>query len=209
MSSPSTAKNELVLGLTASEAKILILGMVSTTDGKVDYQLLAQKGGYKTKDSAATVYNGARRKLLKLHGDSSASATTGGAKSKTLAANEGENDESTATPASKKGTPKRKKAAPAITGNNETPDSCLPTDAQLNDLDETPTPTPKRQRKKGTAVKVGSPKKTTKTAKVKAEETGKHETLDDMGNPLPSLELDAEDRALSADLDRFLKSEGN
>lgn len=35
MSSPSTAKNELVLGLTASEAKILILGMVSTTDGKV------------------------------------------------------------------------------------------------------------------------------------------------------------------------------
>ncbi|KAJ9296094.1 hypothetical protein DTO271G3_5669 [Paecilomyces variotii] len=204
MSSPSAAKNELVLGLTASEAKILILGMVSTFDGKVDYQLLAQKGGYKTKDSAATVYNGARRKLLKLHGDPSAAATTVGSKGKSLAGNEDENDEA----AAKKSTPKRKKSAPA-NNDNGSPDTSLPIESLLNDLDETPTPTPKRQRKKGTAVKVGSPKKTAKTPKVKAEETSKHETLDEMGNPLPSLELDAEDRALHVDLDRFLKSEGN
>lgn len=35
MAGPSPAKNELVLGLTPSEAKVLLLSMVCTHDGKV------------------------------------------------------------------------------------------------------------------------------------------------------------------------------
>ncbi|KAL1852165.1 hypothetical protein Plec18167_005979 [Paecilomyces lecythidis] len=223
MAGPSPAKNELVLGLTPSEAKVLLLSMVCTHDGKVDFNLLSQKGGYKTKDSAATIFGNARRKLMRLHGENRPAGATGetpaamtpstnaaGAKGKSLGDTECD-DASTAgvgpaTPASKKATPKRKKAAAVDT--DETPESSLPTDGQWNNLDETPTPTPKRQRKKGTAVKVGSAKKTAKSPKAKSEETVKEspEVAED-AYPQGSLEMDAEDRALSVDLERFLHRE--
>lgn len=111
---------------------------------------------------------------MRLHGENRSAGATGEssaaitpsanaavAKGKSLGDTEGDDASiaglGPATPTSKKATPKRKKAAAVDT--DETPESSLPTDGQWNNLDETPTPTPKRQRKKGTAVKVGTPKK--------------------------------------------------
>ncbi|GAD94018.1 histone h1.3 [Paecilomyces variotii No. 5] len=225
MAGPSPNKNELVLGLTPSEAKVLILSILCNNDGKVDFNLLAQKGGYKTKDSANVVFGNARRKLLRLHGENSTAGTTGepsafmtpatdaaGTKGKNLGGTEGEDGASLsgpgpATPASKKATPKRKKAAAADT--EETTGDSLPTDGQWNNLDETPTPTPKRQRKKGTAVKVATPKKMAKSPKVKSEETAKEDPEEKVDDTCPQtdLKMDTEDRALSLDIERFVNRE--
>ncbi|ODM23783.1 hypothetical protein SI65_01372 [Aspergillus cristatus] len=57
------AKPEALLGLSASEAKLILMASYLSTDQKVDYEKLAQLGGYKTAASASTLYRNAKRKL--------------------------------------------------------------------------------------------------------------------------------------------------
>ncbi|RHZ62796.1 putative histone h1.3 [Aspergillus thermomutatus] len=137
MASPAKAKPEGILGLSASEAKILLLGFLCITEQyKVDYEKLASKGGY-TAGSASVLFLKAKRKLVELNPDNSTengSSTAGEASSSKPA---------TTTP--KKGPAKRKKAVAGAEDGGA-------------DGEEAATPTkPKRQRKtpakKGAAAK--------------------------------------------------------
>ncbi|KAJ5594578.1 histone h1.3 [Penicillium hispanicum] len=71
--SPKSPKNsnEGVLGLSTSEARILILGIACCAEApKIDFEKLASKAGY-TSGSTKTIYGNARRKLQKAHGEDS------------------------------------------------------------------------------------------------------------------------------------------
>ncbi|KAE8355630.1 hypothetical protein BDV28DRAFT_145955 [Aspergillus coremiiformis] len=58
------SKPEGVLGLTNSEQKVLLLGILCTDESnKLDYEKLATYGGYKNIASASTTYRSAKRKL--------------------------------------------------------------------------------------------------------------------------------------------------
>ncbi|RHZ72911.1 hypothetical protein CDV55_103626 [Aspergillus turcosus] len=202
MDSPAKAKPEGILGLSAGEAKILILGFLCITDQyKVDYGKLASKGGY-TAGSANVLFNKAKRKLLELNPDNSTengSSATGEASSSKSA---------TTTP--KKGQAKRKKAAAGAEDGGA-------------DGEEAATPTkPKRQRKapakKGAAAKAGADDvengngaPEVKAEASKSEDVVKNEPMDE-GNDGSELTIKAEldevmnDADLDADLDAELEA---
>ncbi|PKX92965.1 putative histone h1.3 [Aspergillus novofumigatus IBT 16806] len=129
MASPAKAKPEGILGLSAAEAKILMLGFLCITDQyKIDYEKLASKGGY-TAGSANVMFNKAKRKLAELNADNST-------KNGSSAAGEASSSK-TATATPKKGQAKRKKAAAAADAEDGGAEG-----------EEAATPTkPKRQRK--------------------------------------------------------------
>ncbi|KAE8363049.1 hypothetical protein BDV27DRAFT_146434 [Aspergillus caelatus] len=57
-------KPDTLLGLTNSEQKILLLSILCTDESnKLDFDKLAQYGGYKNPASASTTYRNAKRKL--------------------------------------------------------------------------------------------------------------------------------------------------
>ncbi|OGM47100.1 hypothetical protein ABOM_003645 [Aspergillus bombycis] len=57
-------KSDTLLGLTNSEQKILLLSILCTDESnKLDFDKLAQYGGYKNPASASTTYRNAKRKL--------------------------------------------------------------------------------------------------------------------------------------------------
>ncbi|KAE8159011.1 hypothetical protein BDV40DRAFT_250832 [Aspergillus tamarii] len=57
-------KPDTLLGLTNSEQKIILLSIVCTDESnKLDFDKLAQYGGYKNPASASTTYRNAKRKL--------------------------------------------------------------------------------------------------------------------------------------------------
>ncbi|KAF7119120.1 hypothetical protein CNMCM5793_008860 [Aspergillus hiratsukae] len=197
MASPAKAKPEGILGLSAGEARILILGFLCIQDQyKVDYEKLASKGGY-TSGSASVMFLKAKRKLLELNPDNSTengSSATGEASSSKSA---------TTTP--KKGQAKRKKAAAGAEDGGA-------------DGEEAATPTkPKRQRKtpakKGAAGKAGADDgengngaPEVKAEASKSEDTVKNVPMDE-GNDGSELTIKAEldevmdDADLDAELD--------
>ncbi|GFG11228.1 hypothetical protein IFM5058_05320 [Aspergillus udagawae] len=194
MASPAKAKPEGILGLSASEAKILILGFLCITDQyKIDYEKLASKGGY-TAGSANVMFNKAKRKLVELNPDNSAengSSAAGEASSSKSA---------TATP--KKGQAKRKKAAAGAEDGGA-------------DGEEAATPTKsKRQRKtpakKGAAAKAADDNVENGVPEVKSEPSEsdaiiKNEPMEE-GNNGSELTVKAEfDKVMNgADLDAEL-----
>ncbi|RDW81382.1 putative histone h1.3 [Aspergillus mulundensis] len=138
MATAGKGKPEGLLGLTQSEARLLLLGVLYTDGtGKVDFEKLAIKAPYKNVSSASSSYRQAKRRFLLANGvaePSSASAQI--------------------TPP-KKAPAKRKSAAAtpapvdtdAVRGND---DDFVP--EREEPVSPTPTPKPKRQRK--TASKV-------------------------------------------------------
>ncbi|RAL05951.1 putative histone h1.3 [Aspergillus ibericus CBS 121593] len=65
MSTPKSNKPEGLLGLSTAEARMILLGVLSSDEsGKVDFDKMAVLGGYKNAPSASTLYRGAKRKLL-------------------------------------------------------------------------------------------------------------------------------------------------
>lgn len=149
MTSPTKGRTDSLLGLSMNDARILLLGILTTNkDNKVDYEKLAQKGGWKNGASAGVMYRGAYRKLTQLNaGDGNEPSADPAADVFT--------DAPAATP--KKATGKRKKAAATSMGG-ETPD------AKVDDSSDIDTPTkPKRHRK----------------APAKKEETGNYNKMVD------------------------------
>ncbi|GKZ20756.1 hypothetical protein AbraIFM66951_003057 [Aspergillus brasiliensis] len=68
MSAPKPNQPESLLGLTMSEARMILLGVLSSDEsGKVDFDKLAVKGNYKNAQSASTLYRKAKRRLLEVH----------------------------------------------------------------------------------------------------------------------------------------------
>ncbi|XHG00801.1 hypothetical protein AWENTII_004216 [Aspergillus wentii] len=136
------AKSETLLGLSMADARIIILGTL-LDPGKIDYEKLAQKGGYKNAASASTTYRNARRKLVELHG---ADMTNNDASAAPTADGQSTNE----TP--KKAPAKRKSKAAAAEAD---PGAASPDGAAEGA--ETAVPKPKRQRKaptkKAAAVK--------------------------------------------------------
>ncbi|KAJ5096042.1 histone h1.3 [Penicillium alfredii] len=118
MSSPTTptnpttpskkTKNENLLGISETETKLLLLGMVCTSDaGKPDFAEIAPKVGC-TLGSARTLHGVARRKLERLHGSQ-----------KVTGANDGKVTKPTPSPKTPRGckaTGSKKKAASKVTG---------------------------------------------------------------------------------------------
>ncbi|GIJ82251.1 hypothetical protein Asppvi_000757 [Aspergillus pseudoviridinutans] len=205
MASPAKAKPEGILGLSAAEAKILILGFLCITDQyKIDYEKLASKGGY-TAGSANVMFNKAKRKLVELNPDNSTengSSAAGEASSSKTA---------TATP--KKGQAKRKKAAAGAEDGGA-------------DGEEAATPTkPKRQRKtpakKGAAAKAGAGNvengndaSEVKSEPSKSEDIIKNEPMEEGNNDDSELTIKAEldevmnDADLDAELDALDAAQG-
>ncbi|EAW10297.1 putative histone h1.3 [Aspergillus clavatus NRRL 1] len=142
MSTPVKGKPEGPLGLSASEAKVLLLGILCIGEGfKVDFDKLASRGGW-TAGSAATMFGNAKRKLFKLNPDDGAENGNG-----SFAA-DGEASSSKAATATPRKTPIKRKKATVAAEDDTAPG------------EEAATPTkPKRQRK--TPVK--------KNAAIKAE----------------------------------------
>ncbi|PWY93536.1 hypothetical protein BO94DRAFT_582919 [Aspergillus sclerotioniger CBS 115572] len=65
MSTPKSNKPEGLMGLSLAEARMILLGVLSSDDaGKVDFDKMALLGGYKNAPSASTLYRNAKRKLL-------------------------------------------------------------------------------------------------------------------------------------------------
>ncbi|KAL4890997.1 hypothetical protein BDV59DRAFT_183514 [Aspergillus ambiguus] len=70
MSSPVKSKPEELLGLSLSEARLILLGTLCVDDsGKVDSEKLARRGNYKNAASASTSYRTAKRKLIDFNPD--------------------------------------------------------------------------------------------------------------------------------------------
>ncbi|OJJ71225.1 hypothetical protein ASPBRDRAFT_196740 [Aspergillus brasiliensis CBS 101740] len=68
MSAPKPNQPESLLGLSLSEARMILLGVLSSDEsGKVDFDKLAVKGNYKNAQSASTLYRKAKRRLLEVH----------------------------------------------------------------------------------------------------------------------------------------------
>ncbi|OJJ44600.1 hypothetical protein ASPZODRAFT_134684 [Penicilliopsis zonata CBS 506.65] len=136
MATPSKLKPDSILGLSASEAKLIILGVLCNGEqaAKVDYEKLAQRGGYKNASSASVMYLKSKRKLFELHPD--AAVAVNGEVSSTGGNIEGPK----ATP--KKGSGKRK--TPATSTPKE-----IAAGGEEATIDQpvTPTQKPKRQRK--------------------------------------------------------------
>ncbi|KAL1965886.1 hypothetical protein VTN77DRAFT_5019 [Rasamsonia byssochlamydoides] len=149
----SPAKGELFLGLSNSELKLIVLGVLYNDAGKIDYEKVAEKGGY-TKGSAQVLYRKALRKLMELNGFTETNASGDAAVSTPVA-----------TPAKAKGSAKKRKAAVDAV-SDDSPDAPATPDT----ADDTPTK-PKRQQK--TPAKKATGKN---GARAKKEETDVKET---------------------------------
>ncbi|KXG53723.1 uncharacterized protein PGRI_007730 [Penicillium griseofulvum] len=73
MSSPSSSKEKLFPGISATETKLLVLANVCLKNDKIDYDKLAQSAGIKA-SSAQTLFRNAKRKIDKMYGDGKAGA---------------------------------------------------------------------------------------------------------------------------------------
>ncbi|PWY67023.1 hypothetical protein BO83DRAFT_391495 [Aspergillus eucalypticola CBS 122712] len=68
MSALKLNQPETLLGLSMAEARMIILGVLSSDkSGKVDFDKMAVKGGYKNAQSASTLYHKAKRRLFDIH----------------------------------------------------------------------------------------------------------------------------------------------
>ncbi|PWY86003.1 hypothetical protein BO70DRAFT_351645 [Aspergillus heteromorphus CBS 117.55] len=152
MSAPKGNKPEGLMGLSVSEGRVLLLGILCMDDsGKMDYDKLAVKGGYKNSASASTLYRNAKRKFVEVTSENQDGAVSGAA----FGATSGDASGAASTPAAtpKKTPTKRKgKAVATAEGSTATPDAA-PGTAEAE-------PKPKRQRKAPT------PKKASKAEKV-------------------------------------------
>ncbi|KAL2003811.1 hypothetical protein VTN02DRAFT_2165 [Thermoascus thermophilus] len=151
MAASSPKKGDLILGLTPSEAKLIILGVVSSNEPpKVDMNKLAEKGGYKL-GSASVLYNKAKRKLFELHGDAANGATASTADDASPALGPSGGDiGAPATPTPKKTPGRRKQDNAAVTPvkRKGTPANDESTaEPPMKTAVDPETPKPKRQRK--------------------------------------------------------------
>ncbi|PTU24073.1 hypothetical protein P175DRAFT_0489238 [Aspergillus ochraceoroseus IBT 24754] len=144
-------QNESLLGLSLSEARIILLGMLCTdSSGKVDFEKLAVKGSYKNASSSGSSYHQARRKFFNINGDPQ---SQGGGTS-TAAASPGTQKPKSRTPKQSPVKRKREAAAAAAAAaaapadsDNANPDGVVPS-----------TPKPKRQCKTSPKKKEVAPK---------------------------------------------------
>ncbi|RMJ27563.1 hypothetical protein PHISP_01551 [Aspergillus sp. HF37] len=166
MSTPTKPKADAMLGLSHTDAKILIWGIFCITDqGKIDYDKLAEKAGYKNGASASVTYRNARKNFLSVNaGDADVTGTA-------------------AETPTKKTPNKRKANGKAGGGADAEGDEGTESAAAANGGAEGgETSTPKRQRKtptkKGTAVKVTKKKGQAKDADNEGEGDGENEGED-------------------------------
>ncbi|KAI9371954.1 hypothetical protein BJX61DRAFT_477092 [Aspergillus egyptiacus] len=150
MSSPAKAKPENLLGLSFSEARLMLLGIICTDNsGKIDFEKLAAIAPYKNVGSASVSYRNAKRKFLDINSKLQGGSATGPATTENQPAS---------TPTPKKTPAKRKKAAAATDSDAATPAGTATTEQEAS----FPTPTPKRQRKLPAAETTGTMKTTVK-----------------------------------------------
>ncbi|KAL2004896.1 hypothetical protein VTN00DRAFT_3169 [Thermoascus crustaceus] len=143
MAASSPKKADLILGLTPSEAKLIILGVVSANGPpKVDMNKLAERGGYKP-GSASVLYNKAKRKLFELHGDAANGGTANTADDANPALGPSGDDIGTPATPTPKRTPFRRKRDNATA----TPAKGTPIETPVRTEVDPETPKPKRQRK--------------------------------------------------------------
>ncbi|KKK17454.1 hypothetical protein ARAM_001063 [Aspergillus rambellii] len=143
-------QNESLLGLSLSEARIILLGMLCTdSSGKVDFEKLAVKGSYKNASSSGSSYHQARRKFFNINGDPQ---SQGGGASTAAASPGTQKKAKSRTPKQSPVKRKREAAAAAAAAapadsDNANPDGVVPS-----------TPKPKRQCKTSPKKKEVAPK---------------------------------------------------
>ncbi|KAL4899774.1 hypothetical protein BDW74DRAFT_183420 [Aspergillus multicolor] len=133
MAAAGKAKPEGILGVSQSEARLLLLGLLCTDEpGKVDFDKLVIKGSYKNVTSAAVCYRQAKRKFLAANGVEPTSTNAPITPPKKIPA-------------------KRKIASAAASIAASTDDAVDDDEDYVAEREEpvspTPTPKPKRQRK--------------------------------------------------------------
>ncbi|GKZ28376.1 hypothetical protein AbraIFM66950_005550 [Aspergillus brasiliensis] len=147
MSAPKPNQPESLLGLSLSEARMILLGVLSSDEsGKVDFDKLAVKGNYKNAQSASTLYRKAKRRLLEVHNNPAEGSGTSISPAK--------------EPASTTATPKK---TPAKRGKDKT----VADDENTGVSENTPTKG-KRQKTAGTPK---TPRSATKAVKTEAPNT--------------------------------------
>ncbi|EHA20556.1 hypothetical protein AAWM_06700 [Aspergillus awamori] len=151
MSALKPNQPESLMGLSMAEARMIILGVLSSDkSGKVDFDKMAVKGGYKNAQSASTLYHKAKRRLLDIHtnpADQEAGASVTPSKE----------------PASTTATPKK---TPAKRGKDKAAADDDNTGATEN------TPTPSKGKRQKTAATPKTPRSATKATKTEAFKPG-------------------------------------
>ncbi|GLB01548.1 hypothetical protein ABZX51_010480 [Aspergillus tubingensis] len=154
MSALKLNQPETLLGLSMAEARMIILGVLSSDkSGKVDFDKMAVKGGYKNAQSASTLYHKAKRRLFDIHNnpaDQEAGTSISPAK---------ESASTTATP----------KKTPAKRGK----DKAVADDDNTGAIETTPTPSKgKRQKTAATPKTPKTPRSVPKAVKTEAPKSG-------------------------------------
>ncbi|KAL4867383.1 hypothetical protein BDV12DRAFT_122129 [Aspergillus spectabilis] len=151
MASATKNKTEGLMGLSQSEARLILLGvLLSDSSGKVDFQKLAREAPYKNAASASTSYRLAKKRFH----DFNSSILENSATCQTSSPDSTESpNKSLTTP---KKTPTKRKRAPA--GIDTDAANTNGTTTAEGDCSASPTPQPKKQRKlptkKAVAVKM-------------------------------------------------------
>ncbi|PYI04080.1 hypothetical protein BO78DRAFT_179905 [Aspergillus sclerotiicarbonarius CBS 121057] len=134
MSTPKSNKPDGLMGLSTAEARMILLGVLSSDDsGKIDFDKMAVLGGYKNAPSASTLYRGAKRKLLgSQDGTASTPKKTPTKGKKGKAAGEEDDGEAADTPVppkskrQKTGTPKTPRASKKAVKTEDTLEPSTP-----------------------------------------------------------------------------------
>ncbi|KAL3473439.1 hypothetical protein BJX99DRAFT_198525 [Aspergillus californicus] len=135
MATPAKGKLEGLFGLSMSEARLLILGLICTdVSGKVDFERVAALAPYKNVSSASSSYGQAKRKLNSLNPELLSSGS-GTAPTPT--------EKRTPAKATPRKTPTKRKRTGAANADAASPDGGPATEDNML----SPTPKPKLQRK--------------------------------------------------------------